>query len=425
MASIEDAPDVHYTASYGERLHRVWELHQQHWSNRKIAQDVGVHPMTVSRWLDRIRTEGIEAVRGVETHHGPRPRLSVEQLHALHHLLQQGAAAWGFPDDHWTHKRIASAIHQHFGVSYYHGYIGKVLQRLQAALATPADLSPYFATTNIMLYRGDAGAILALLPSSSVDCIVTSPPYYGQRDYGVPEQLGLEAHPQAFIDRLVAVFAEARRVLKPTGSLWVNLGDTYWSGKGQPGGPDLKQRNRRFLRPQDRAGQRPWCAPKQLLLIPHRFAIAMQDAGWIVRNDNVWHKANPTPDPVDDRSAAAHEYMFHFVQQRHYYYDHQAVAVPSQGERATKAPSSVWTIQLPPNFKKHIAVFPEILVRIPILATLPPAGVLLDPFCGSGTALNYAVAQGGGRRAIGIDISEGSLAEARDLLMSKQDKGSS
>jgi len=274
----------------------------------------------------------------------------------------------------------------------------------------------FFESEYITLYRGDAVGILDSLPDASIDSIVTSPPYYGQRDYGVHGQVGLEKHPQEYITRLVSIFRAARRVLKPTGSLWVNLGDTYWSGKGRSGGVDQKQKNRRFLRPQDLKGLRPLCTPKQLLLIPHRFAIAMQDDGWVVRNDNVWYKVNPTPDPAADRSAAAHEYMFHFVLQRRYYYNQRAVAVPSNGKRKTKSPPSVWQIPIATNFKKHIAVFPEALVRTPILATLPPKGVLLDPFCGSGTALGLAIAQGGGRRAVGIDISTSALREAKELL---------
>lgn len=276
--------------------------------------------------------------------------------------------------------------------------------------------TPYFESPQISLYRGNAVAVLTSFPEGSVDCIVTSPPYYGQRDYGVRNQIGLEKHPQHYIDKLVEVFRAARRVLKPKGSLWVNIGDTYWSGKGRSGGVDKKQKNRRFFRPQDHSGPRPLCTPKQLLLIPHRFAIAMQEDGWIVRNDNVWYKVNPTPDPTIDRSASAHEYIFHFVLQRHYYYNFDAVSVPSTGERETKSPPSVWQIPTTTNFKKHIAVFPESLVRIPILATLPPKGILLDPFCGSGTALGYAVEQGKNRRAIGIDISTSALKEAKQLL---------
>ncbi len=287
---------------------------------------------------------------------------------------------------------------------------------------TPADLTPnlttYFLTSKVALYKGDANLILSKMKDNSIDCIVTSPPYYGQRDYEVEGQLGLEEHPQQFINNLVAVFREAKRVLKPTGSLWVNIGDTYWSGKGKAHSIDNKQKNRRFNRPQDRAGQRPWCTPKQLLLIPHRFAIAMQDEGWIVRNDNVWQKLSPTPDPVGDRCSLSHEYVFHFVKQRKYFFDADQVAVPSKGRRETKPPSSVWQISSEKmHGKKHKAVFPQELVKLPISATCPANGVLLDPFCGSGTTLAATIARGQGRTAIGIDISEQALQEAKNLLV--------
>lgn len=276
--------------------------------------------------------------------------------------------------------------------------------------------SLFFKTLNTTLYRGDATQVLSLLPKTSVDCIVTSPPYYGQRDYRVKNQIGLERHPQEYIDRLVAVFRAAKPVLKPTGSLWVNIGDTYWSGKGKPGGADAKQKNRRFLRPQDKSGPRPLCSPKQLLLIPHRFAIAMQEDGWIVRNDNVWYKVNPTPDPVEDRSASAHEYFFHFVLQRRYYYDYRKVSISSKGGSRRKALPSVWHIPTATNFKKHVAVFPEALIRTPVLASLPRRGVLLDPFCGSGTAIEFAINHVHGCKGIGIDLSLSALREAKRHL---------
>ena len=279
--------------------------------------------------------------------------------------------------------------------------------------------SLFFETDKITLLLGDTKKVLKSLPSESVNCVVSSPPYYGQRDYGVEAQIGLEKTPQEYVKRLVSVFKEIQRVLKPDGSLWVNLGDTYWSGKGTPVGVDNKQKNRRFTRPQDRTGMRPLCQPKQLLLIPHRFAIAMQETGWIVRNDNVWHKVNPTPDPTKDRSSAAHEYIFHFVLKRHYYYDFDAVSISAKCSDNRKPLPSVWNIPTATNFKKHIAVFPEELVRVPISATLPPNGVLLDPFCGSGTALGYAVAKGEGRKAIGIDISIDALTEAKEILTTK------
>lgn len=277
--------------------------------------------------------------------------------------------------------------------------------------------TPYFSTQYAALYQGDAAKVLSGMEEASVDCIVTSPPYYGQRDYGVNEQLGLEEHPQLYIDRLVAVFHQAKRVLKPEGSLWVNIGDTYWSGKGRSQGIDIKQKYRRFARPQDKTGEKPWCTPKQLLLIPHRFAITMQNNGWIVRNDNVWYKPSPTPDPVKDRCALTHEYIFHFVKRRKYYFNAAAVAVPSSGKRETKTPPSVWTIPTTPSGKTHKAVFPEQLIILPLKATCPRDGTLLDPFCGSATTLTVALSQHQSRFVIGIDISEEALKEAKSLLL--------
>ncbi len=143
----------------------------------------------------------------------------------------------------------------------------------------------------------------------------------------------------------------------------------------------------------------------------------MQEDSWIVRNDNIWQKPTPTPDPVKDRCALTHEYIFHLVKRRRYYFDANAVAIPSQGKRGTKTPPSVWTIPTAPSRKAHRAVFPEQLVTLPIQATCPPEGVLLDPFCGSATALITALTQNQRRKVIGIDISKEALEEAKALLL--------
>ncbi len=284
--------------------------------------------------------------------------------------------------------------------------------------ADPAAVVTAFPE-KVNLFLGSALQVLQGMPAESVDCVVTSPPYYGQRDYGVKEQIGLEADPLNYVAHLKEVFAATARILKPSGSLWINLGDTYWSGRGAPCGPDLKNKHRRFVRPQDRRGPHPWCKAKQLLLLPHRVAIALQDDGWILRNDNVWHKTSPTPDPVKDRSASAHEYFFHFVRSRFYYFDFDQVAEPCQADDTVKAPSSVWTLSNPPNFKKHSAVFPQSLVERPIKATLPKKGILLDPFCGSGTALEAALRLRPKCKVVGIDVSADALSEASTRLHSK------
>ena len=257
--------------------------------------------------------------------------------------------------------------------------------------------------TTILNADAVAGAKWLRSHGHTVSCIVTSPPFYGQRDYGVKGQLGLEADPQEYLDRLVQMFRGLIAVLKDTGSLWVNLGDTYWSGRGQSRGGENKQSARRFgCRPQDKRRSSLWTRGKQLLLIPHRFAIAMQGEGWIVRNDNVWVKANPTPDQVRDRCAMSHEYMFHFVRERFYHFDKKAV-----GRRTKKGgimpPYDTWQVPSSQGVNGHKAVFSEQLVELPILATCPPGGTVLDPFAGSGTTLNYARKHG--RLSIGIDIS--------------------
>lgn len=143
------------------------------------------------------------------------------------------------------------------------------------------------------------------------------------------------------------MFAVCKDVLRDTGSLWVNLGDTYWSGKGAHKSKEIKQSARRFgIRPQDKAGDGKWAKPKQLLLIPHRFAIAMQDDGWLVRNDNVWVKPNPVPDQVRDRCSISHEYVVHFTKERWYYFDREAVG-RSMPTGKTLPPLDTWVV--PPN----------------------------------------------------------------------------
>jgi site-specific DNA-methyltransferase (cytosine-N4-specific) len=264
----------------------------------------------------------------------------------------------------------------------------------------------YYADDSTLILNGDVRASLQQLAEAKVevDCIVTSPPFYGQRDYGHDEQLGLEEHPREFVEALVEVFEQCIPVLRETGSLWVNLGDTYWSGKGQHRSKEAKQGARRFgMRPQDKRGDGAWARPKQLLLIPHRFAIAMQDAGWLVRNDNVWVKPNPIPDQVRDRCSISHEYVFHFTRERWYYFDRDPVARKTPAGKQLP-PLDTW--QVPPARGNgiHRASFSEELIKVPVLATTPPKGIVLDPFCGSGTTLAFAHKQG--FRSIGIDLKE-------------------
>lgn len=264
----------------------------------------------------------------------------------------------------------------------------------------------YYADENVLILNMDVRRAMSYLSRAgiSVNCMVTSPPFYGQRDYCVEGQIGLEQHPLEFVSKLVECFEACRPVLADTGSLWVNLGDTYWSGKGEHKSGEAKQSARRFgLRPQDKTGDGMLCKPKQLLLIPHRFAIGMQDKHWIVRNDNVWVKPNPIPDQVRDRCSMSHEYVFHFVKSRWYYFDKRSVARRSESGSLLPPPDT-WEVAPARHSHQHKARFSEELVRIPILSTTPQGGVVLDPFAGSGTSLLFA--RRNGLRAIGIDIKK-------------------
>lgn len=264
--------------------------------------------------------------------------------------------------------------------------------------------SAYYADEMSIVLNGEVEKCLKDLIDAKiqVDCIVTSPPYYGQRDYGVDNQIGHEEHPQQFIDRLVGVFNLCWQLLRDTGSLWINIGDTYWSGKGAHKSGEIKQGARRFgLRPQDRPGDGKWAKPKQLLLIPHRLAIALQEQGWLVRNDNVWVKPNPLPDQVRDRCSMSHEYVFHLTKSRWYYFDRHPVG-RSSSSGSILPPLDTWEISPSSGNGKHRAAFSEELVRIPILSTTPPKGIVLDPFNGSGTTMFFARSKG--YRSIGIDL---------------------
>lgn len=276
-----------------------------------------------------------------------------------------------------------------------------------------------YADDRSVLLCGDVKTQLQKLIDAKllVDCIVTSPPYYGQRDYGVEGQIGHEDSPAEFIENLVEVFRLCRKVLKDTGSLWVNIGDTYWSGKGAAKGKEAKQAARRFgIRPQDRPGDGKWTRPKQLLLIPHRLAIALQDDGWLVRNDNVWIKPNPVPDQVRDRCSMSHEYVFHLTNSRWYYFDRLAVGRPMPSG-SVLPPLDTWKVAASAGDGHHKAAFSSDLVRIPIMASTSPNGIVLDPFNGSGTSTIFARTKG--FRSIGIDLNSGVCSRRRGALSSR------
>lgn len=289
----------------------------------------------------------------------------------------------------------------------------------------------FFSDDSVTLYQGDAADVLSQLEAGSVDCIVTSPPYFGLRDYGVDGQLGAEASPAEYVENLRAVFSEARRVLADDGTLWLNLGDSYYSGRGNPGPNSADEKNparRGWVRPVDRPGQS-WAKPKDLLGIPWRVAFALQDDGWTLRNSIIWHKPNAMPESVTDRLSTRHENVFMFSKGRRYWFDLDPIREPHvsdplreganalRGQKAMRAvgpnsgsyseggrnPGDVWTLATQPFPGAHFATFPVALPERCILAGCKPGGTVLDPFSGSGTT-GLAAAKHG-RRYIGIDLN--------------------
>ena len=303
-------------------------------------------------------------------------------------------------------------------------------------------MEPYFASSDVTIYCADSRTAWEHLPEHSADAIVTSPPYFGLRDYGHDGQLGLEPSPDEYITDLADLLSGyGERVLKPGGSLWLNLGDSYsTTPSGSPtGGKTAQVGNTKtgafnqHVPPGD-------FSLKCLLMIPERVALALIDRGWILRNRVVWAKPNGMPSSVQDRLATKHEALFHFVRQPRYHYDLDAIREPAKtAEHHARYPDSaykhsrtkharreadglssptaftsmhpnganpgdVWTVPTQPYPDAHFAVFPPELVRRPILATVPEGGTVLDPFFGSGTTA--VMARRLGRKAVGVELSE-------------------
>ena len=301
-------------------------------------------------------------------------------------------------------------------------------------------MTTYYQDAHVTLHHGDALAVLADLPDRSVDCIVTSPPYFGLRDYGVDGQIGAEPSPAEFVAALVSVFREARRVLADDGTLWLNLGDSYVHKKASgPQGRDGERATRTFTA--DAAGGWSGLPDKNLLGIPWRVAFALQDDGWILRQEVIWSKRNCMPEAVTDRPSRSHETVFLLSKRPRYWYDADAIREGSdpdqqahndryakvyeaQADRAasTGQPGnvnsagirarpgkpgrnarSVWTISTQPFAEAHFATMPPTLAERCIQAGCKPGGTVLDPFSGSGTT-GLAAARHG-RRYVGIDLN--------------------
>lgn len=250
------------------------------------------------------------------------------------------------------------------------------------------------------VYQGDAAATLAGLPDESIHCVVTSPPYFWLRDYGVEGQIGLEETVAGYVDAICAVMDQVKRVLRPDGLLFLNLGDTYYSGKGASQGADRKSTKRRFgLRAVDKSGglgigiQR-----KSIIGLPWRVAIQMSTCGWVLRSPIIWHRENCLPEYVVDRPSRSYENLFMFAKGRRYYFDKGPLI-------EQKVEEDMWTIAAKPKAGNGLdtAPYPDELVKRCLEIGCPKGGVVLDPFLGSGTTIRVALAMG--YSAIGIDLS--------------------
>lgn len=267
-----------------------------------------------------------------------------------------------------------------------------------------------FKIDGSIIFEGDSLHILTRLPSESVQCIVTSPPYWGLRDYGIEGQIGLEESLHQFLNKLVAIFSEVKRVLKPDGVLWLNIGDGYTSGNRGYRAPDKKNPARAMsVRPDTPKGLK----PKDLIGIPWRLAFALQEDGWYLRSDIVWNKPNAMPESVKDRPIRAHEYLFMLSKSEKYYYKRDAVKEPGTNGKLRNR-RSVWDVNTQPFPGAHFATFPSSLIEPCVLATTRAGDYVLDPFFGSGTV--GVVCQIHDRPYIGIELHPKYVSMAAERL---------
>jgi DNA modification methylase len=298
----------------------------------------------------------------------------------------------------------------------------------------------YYTDDQVTLHHGDALDVAKELPAAAVDCIVTSPPYFGLRDYGTEGQYGLESSPAEYVETMRALFNELRRVLADDGTLWLNIGDSYavngvlsynnTPNANRDGTSDAAAKSIKAGIERQPIKRQDGIPDKNLLGIPWRVAFALQDDGWILRNAIIWNKPNAMPESVTDRLSGRYEHVFMFSKSRRYWFDLDPIREPhaqatltrdkrARGEYCAPGqtpnrgssvspitganPGDVWSINTQPFSAAHFAVMPVQLAQRCILAGCKPGGVVLDPFSGSGTT--GLAAQRTGRRYIGIDLN--------------------
>lgn len=260
------------------------------------------------------------------------------------------------------------------------------------------------------IFEGDALTVLRRLESKSVRCAITSPPYWGLRTYGISDQIGLEETVSQFINKLVSVFSEVKRVLADDGTLWLNIGDSYTSGNRGYRAPDKKNPARAMnIRPDTPEGLK----PKDLIGVPWRLAFALQSDGWFLRNDIIWNKPNAMPESVKDRPTRSHEYIFMLTKSEKYFYDLRASKelADNGGMRNRR---SVWSVNTKPFLGAHFATFPPDLIRPCIQSSSEVNDFILDPFFGSGTVGIAALEEG--RQYLGIELNPAYVSLAANRI---------
>ena len=260
---------------------------------------------------------------------------------------------------------------------------------------------------------GDASRVLAGFPEELFQTVVTSPPYWGLRDYGIEGQIGAEMDVNEYIFNLVLVFRNVRRTLAPDGTFWLNIGDSYTSGGRTWRDDDAKNKGRGMSY---RAPTPNGLKPKDLIGVPWRVALALQADGWYLRSDMIWNKPNCQPESVRDRPTRSHEYVFLFSKSERYFYDYASIQEPALDKtQKRKNRRSVWNINTEPYGGAHFAVFPRSLARLCVAAGSRPGDRVLDPFFGSGTT--GVVCNELGRSCTGIEISEEYANLAQNRLL--------
>lgn len=280
------------------------------------------------------------------------------------------------------------------------------------------DQLPQPATKNLPrnqaeILVGDVRKVLKGFPDGLFQTCVTSPPYWGLRDYGSEGQIGAETDIRDYIKDLVTVFSDVRRVLSDDGTFWLNIGDSYTSGGRTWRGDDAKNKGRGMSY---RAPTPEGLKPKDLIGVPWRIAFALQEDGWFLRTDIIWNKPNCQPESVKDRPTRSHEYVFLFTKSEKYYYDHEAIKEPALDvKQISKNRRSVWNINTEPYAGSHFAVYPKQLVRLCVQAGSKPGDRVLDPFLGSGTT--GVVCNELDRQCTGIELNEEYAELARQRLL--------